>query len=459
MNTPLRVTVVLTFCAAAAILLPGCGGPSSTTFVAAPPGPADLGPATGLSTPPTEAVVFDLKYRPQTGSPDDIDYHSFWGYGGSDGETKMDPFLQDVRKKASSLHYVCNLALTGRKWAAVEYHRRQACALYFDLNADGKLSESERILPTQKADQGVEFITPDFLQPTEGGGQTLCRVLLRVNFYKGSSEPNCMWSPAAVMEGAATLNGQPTRLLLLASNPGGGFDQYGRASYSLQATSQARLGPAGYIPRETLSSLVAHDGQFYRLKLDGHYSNGLPARVVLAKDTSPTGALAVKLVGSNAVLATFSSLHLRGAEDKTLFLRMGASKQRLTLPQGAYVLDSGVVSYGTSDRQDWEVSFTEGPRATVKAGEVFAQALGQPTLRVRAIKESDRYTSEPAESATFKRGTPLYLEPRILGQGREVFGRFRQGTPTGGDKTDRPPRITITGPDGKQLLSKVMEYG
>jgi hypothetical protein len=26
-------------------------------------------------------------------------------------------------------------------------------------------------------------------------------------------------------------------------------------------------------------------------------------------------------------------------------------------------------------------------------------------------------------------------------------------------KTDRPPRITITGPDGKELLSKVMEYG
>ena len=459
MNTPLRVTVVLTLCAAVAILLPGCGGASSTTFVAAPPGPADLGPATGLSTPPPEAVVFDLKYRPQTGRADDLDYHAFWGYGGSDQEAKRDPFLQEVRKKASSLYYARNLALTGRKWVAVEYHRRQACALYFNLNADGKLSENERIPPTRKTAQGVEFITPDFVQPTEAGGQTLCRVLLRVDFDKGSSEPNCWWSPAATLEGAATLNGQPTRLLLYASNPGSGFDQYGHTRYSLSASNQARLGPGAYVPRETLSSLIASDGQFYHLKLDGYYSNGLPPRVLLAKDTSPTGALAVKLVGSNALQATFSSLDLRGAEDKTIFLRLNKSNANLTLPEGGYVLNGGVVSYGTSNSHDWDVSFTEGPRATVKAGQVFEQALGQPTLRVRAIKETDRYTPNPAESATFKRGTQIYLEPRIVGQGNEVFGRFRQRTATGGNKTDFPPRITITGPDGKQLLSKVMEYG
>jgi hypothetical protein len=38
-----------------------------------------LGPATGLSTPPPEAVVFDLKYRPQTGGADDIAYHALSG--------------------------------------------------------------------------------------------------------------------------------------------------------------------------------------------------------------------------------------------------------------------------------------------------------------------------------------------------------------------------------------------
>jgi hypothetical protein len=459
MKTLLRVIAVLICCAAVASLLPGCGEPPPVTLVAAPPGPADLGPATGLSTPPPDAVVFDLKYRPQTGGADDIEYHAFFGYGDSDAEAKADPFLQAVRQKASHLYYVCNYALTGRKWAAVEYRRRQAYALYFDLNADGKFSENERILPTRKADAGVEFITPDFMQPTEGGGQMLCRVMLQVNFYKGSSTPNCMWSPAAVLEGSAKLNGQPARLLLFAGNPGGGFDQYGRASCSLLSSNQARTVPGGYIPRETLSSLIASDGQFYHLKLDGHYSNGLPARVVLAKDTSPTGALAVKFVGSNALQATFSWLDLRGAEDQTIFLRLSNSKEKLTLPEGAYILNNGMVSYGTSNRQDWEVSFTEGPRATVKAGEVFEQALGQPTLKVRAIKETDRYTSNPAESTTFKKGTLIYLEPRIVGLGNEVFGRFRQGSPARGDKTDRSPQVTITRADGKVLLSKNMEYG
>ena len=459
MNKPLRVTVVPILCAALAILLPGCGGPTTTTFVAAPPGPADLGPASDLSTPPPEAVVFDLKYRPQTGAADDIAYNAFYGYGGSDAETKTNPFLQDVRKKVSSLHYVCNYALTGRKWAAVEYHDRQACALYFDLNADGKLSENERILPTRKVDQGVEFITPDFVQPAEGGGQTLCRVLLRVNFYGGTDEPNCMWSPAALLEGAATLDGRPARLLLYASIPGGGFDQYGRSSYSLLLGDQVKPVAGQYVPRETLSSLIASEGRFYDLTLQGRYSNGLPARVLLAKDTSPAGALALKLVGSNALQATFSALDLRCAVDKTIFLRIGASKEKVTLPEGAYFLERGVVSYGAANRQDWEVSFTEGPCATVKAGQVVEQALGQPTLRVRAINERDRYTSNSAEATTFNQGTRIYLEPRIVGQGREVFGRFRQSTLAKSDKTDRPPRITITGPDGKELLSKVMEYG
>ena len=148
-----------------------------------------------------------------------------------------------------------------------------------------------------------------------------------------------------------------------------------------------------------------------------------------------------------------------GAEDKTIVLRIGTSKEKVTLPVGAYVLDSGMISYGAPDRQDWDVSFSGGPCATVKAGEVFEQALGQPTLRVRAINEGDRYASNPSESATFKQGTKIYLEPRILGCCQEVFGRFRQSALAKGEKTDRPPRITIAGPDGKELLSKVMEYG
>ncbi|HWH71646.1 MAG TPA: hypothetical protein VNT26_19895, partial [Candidatus Sulfotelmatobacter sp.] len=175
-----RVVQLLAVCAAVPVLLLGCSNSPSApaTIVAAPPGPTDLGPASGLSTPPADAIVFDLKYRPQTGAADDIPYRSYWGYGGSEEETKTNSFLQEVRTKASRLHYVNNFSFTGRKWAAVEYQGQQASALYFDLNADGKLGENERIPPTLKTDQGFAFITPDFMHSPEDGSPTLCRVLL-----------------------------------------------------------------------------------------------------------------------------------------------------------------------------------------------------------------------------------------------------------------------------------------
>ena len=461
MNKLLRVALLPVVCAAAAVSLSGCGKSTPIALTPAPPGPADLGPAAGLSTPPAGAVVFDLKYRAQTGGAEDIPYNSFWGYGGGqDEETKTNAFLAEVRQKASHLYYVCNSSFTGRKWAAVEFHGRQASALYFDLNADGKFEEDERILPTRQTGQGVEFITPDFMQSLAGGGQTFCRVLLQVNFYQGSSEPNCMWSPAALMEGAATLEGRPARLLLFANSPGGRFDEYAASDYALQLDDQMKVKAGIYLPREALSSLIATEDRFYHLTLDGRRSNGLPARVVLVKDTSPTGALAMKSASSNSLRLTLTSLYLRGTADKTVYLHMSGSKDKVTLPEGTYAMQSGTASYGISNANEWQVSFTQGPQVMIKAGETIELPLGQPILTVRAIAERDRYNSKPAEKAVFKPGERIYLEPKIVGSGGELFSRFSQKTNSQHQQlTDRPPQITITGPNGKPVLSQVMEYG
>jgi hypothetical protein len=113
----------------------------------------------------------------------------------------------------------------------------------------------------------------------------------------------------------------------------------------------------------------------------------------------------------------------------------------------------------TTNARDWEVSFSQGPCATIKGGEVFEVVLGQPELKVRAVDERNRYDRGAAESTTFKKGNRIYLEPKITGKGNEVFSRFRQGQGGRGDKSDRPPKITITGSDGKQLLASTMEYG
>ncbi len=459
------IILLAALCGAAILSLAGCGDsgrkswePSApVTLTEAPPGPADLGPATGLSTPPEDAIVFDFKYRAQTGGTNDISYFSFWGSGGAAQEAKSNSFIQAVLKKASNVHYDQNPTFKGREWAAVEHKNGQATALYFDLNADGKLDDNECIRPTRQTSSGVEFITPDFLNPLEGGGQTLCRALLQVNFFSGS-EPNCMWSPAAVLEATATLENEPARLLLFASSPGQGFDRYGNSRYALLLGKQADTSAKDYFPRETLSTLINAKGQFYHMTIEGRRSNGLPARALLAKDTSPTGGLAAKMVGSNQLQSTFTSIYLQGVDDKTVFFRVASSNDTLTLPAGAYALSSGVASYGKSNSHEWEVSFAEGPRGTVKAGEVVEVALGRPVLRVRAVDEQNRYDPKALESATYKKGTKIYLEPKITGTGNEVFSRFRQPDAKG-KRQDRPPVITITSSGGKQVLSKTMEYG
>ena len=55
--------------------------------------------------------------------------------------------------------------------------------------------------------------------------------------------------------------------------------------------------------------------------------------------------------------------------------------------------------------------------------------------------------------------TASYLEPKIAGKGDELFTRFRKQSATKREMSDCPPHVTITSADGKQVLSKTMEYG
>jgi hypothetical protein len=340
----------------------------------------------------------------------------------------------------------------------VEYRRGQALALYFDLDGDGRLGENERILPTRKEGQAIEFITPDFMHHLEGGGQVLCRTLLQVTFHE-DSRPTNLWSPAAVLEGKAVLNGRPARLLLFASSPGGDFDLYGSSFYALQFGEEAAMN-LPYASRERLSSVICcGEGQFYRLTIEGRRTNGLPARAFLVKDASPTGALAVKMVGPNSLpLPTaLENLYLHGLDDKAVFLQVGNSKETVVLPEGTYELENGMANYGSSNN-DWDVLFFDTSVVRVKAGGLCEVMLGEPSLTVRAVEARDRDRRQVTGLARFKQGTRIYIEPRIVGKGQQVFRRFRQANMRG-QRVDRPPKITITRPDGKELLPHVMEYG
>jgi hypothetical protein len=261
------------------------------------------------------------------------------------------------------------------------------------------------------------------------------------------------------LEGNSTINGKSARLLLYADGFGGKFTTYGSSQYALLLGKETVVAAGQYVSHETLSSLICCAGQFYRLKFEGQRSKGHVARAMLLKDTSPTGALAVKLVGSNALEATISNLYLQGVDDRTVFFRLEHLKDKL--PVGAYVLRRGSVSYGPSGQGGWEMSFTEGPRAVLEADKQVEVAIGGPTLNVQAIEERDRYsmnTMNTPSASVFKKGARLYFEPRIVGKDKEVFSRFRQRR-ADAKLVDTPPNITITGPNGKVLLTKAMEYG
>jgi len=455
----LVVCVVAIAFAVLALLVMRNGGrllaQESVTLSPAPPALADSGPAPALPEPPPGAIVFDLKYRPETGAKDDIQYYSYWGFGGS--HVPNEPFLQAVHKRAKKVQAVDNSMLPGRQRAAVEYEGKKVLAFYFDLNADGKLTDNERILPTRKVgENGVDFITPDFTLKTEGGREIKFRVALRAEFHGENKEPSCMWSPACVLEGKSTINGEPARMVLFADGFSGGFDHFGSSSCALLVGDAAGASQE-YLPRETLSRLVWCERQFYRLKLEGKRSSGHPARAVLTKDTSPLGGLAIKLASTNALQTAAMYLSLVGANDSEICFNLLDLKDKL--PVGAYDLRRGTLGYGEKSSDEWQTRFSEGPTVRLAADKQTEVTLGQPTLAIRAVNEQERFGADAKEATTFKKGARIFLEPRIVGKNKEVLTGFSRAGRNSPQRDSTPPKVAITASDGKQVLAQTMQYG
>jgi hypothetical protein len=398
------------------------------------------------------AIVFALKYRGLNAGPNELRYNSYWGFGGSD--SAQSGFAKAVAQKVKKPYFVHNFMLKGAEWSALELKDGRPVALYFDLNRNGKLDDGEKLLPARPRKEGAEdayeFHTPDFLVQTEKGQEMPFRVLLHARFGGNASRPSCMWSPACVLEGSATIAGAPVKLILFANGFSGVFDQFGRCDYALLRPEEET---GQYVPRNTLSSLVNHQDQFYRLAFQGRGPKGHPAQVVLTKDTTPTGSLAVGLPGAEGLKAAFRDLRLRGAKDETVYFSLRGGKAQL--PAGEYRLDGGVVDYGAAKEDEWQVAFQRGPIARIPANDVCAVQLGKPALAIRAIKEENRYQNDAKEESVYERGAKIYLSPKLSGSQGESYTRFSEGD----RRTDRPPQITIAQADGKEVVSMTMEYG
>ncbi len=406
--------------------------------------------------PAPGAIVFDMKYRSLSGGKDELRYNSYWGFGQSGRSNTA--FIDNLKKKIRELQTVHNRYFKGAEWSAVELKDNKAVAFYFDLNADGKFSDNEKILPLKaeesRTSRDTEFVTPDFIVNTNDGRHVPFRALLRVNFYGQSSHPNCMWSPSCILEGVSTIDEKPTKLILYTSGFSCSFNEFGRCSYSLVANEEKT---GSFLPRHILSSIINNNGQFYHLKLYGSHEEGKRIRAVLEKYTGTTGELAVTMTGNTNLRTKLSYTDIVGSKDTTI--RFNVLSGGAELPTGAYKLYSSYVSYGTEKDDEWRLNFKKGPEFIIEADKTSNIEVGKPVLSISAIDEKKRYQRDVKEQTVYSKGKNVFISRIIKGKAGELYGRFSQRDENTRRYKDIQPDIRIVDSDGKEVAAAKIKYG
>ncbi|MBN2180860.1 MAG: hypothetical protein JW715_03015 [Sedimentisphaerales bacterium] len=401
-----------------------------------------------------DKIVFDMKYCSLSGKKDELRYNSYWGFGGREQET---PFIKELKKDKKELTVVYNRYFKDAEWSAVEIKNKKPVAFYFDLNADGKFSENEKILPSNTEETSgsttTEFVTPDFTIKTEDNQKVPFRALMQIRTYNNnSSTPNCMWSPSCVLEGTSTIDGQSTKLILFTNGFTGSFSDFGRCSYYLDK-SEKNIGR--YTPTQTLSSIINYNGQFYNLKLNGSHEEGKTIQAVMEKYTGTTGNLRAQLTGNTDLAPKLTGATIIGSKDKNVYFRL--SGDQTELPTGTYQLSSGYLNYGKENEDYWQLNFTDGPEFAIETNKTGTVELGKPVLSISAVDETKRYQSDVKEQKVYSKGQRIYLTRKISGMADEIYGRFSKIENK--KQTYIKPSIRIIDPDGKQIVSAEMEYG
>ncbi len=416
-----------------------------------------LGPAlygAGEPQAPPGAAVFEMRYRGLDAPDDPLAVGGLNGFIAPAGG-ESDSFVQAVKSRVKDCSLAYNGMLPKARWAVVELQNKEPAALYFDINADGKLSDNEKFprAPKSKKEFPYVFITSDFQIRAPDGREVPFRVMLAA-MGAGNGQYLYVWSPLCVLEGQATLAGAPMKLVLCGQGFDGSYVAFGRSSFFLipaQRKNEASLS------RHTLSSVINHEGTFYRLRLPGPHAQDSVLRVVLEKDTTPTGRAAVTVATQESAKTRLSGLQLVGAQDDTI--QFSLSDAGLTLPAGQYDVRHGFLNYGRENANEWRVDINGGPQLNFAAAQTAHLDLGQPVLSIRAIKESDRNQENAQALSTYAQGTPIYLAPQIKGKAGEAYGRFTQREAGTGRTSDIKPHILITASDGKQVASADLEYG
>jgi hypothetical protein len=259
-----------------------------------------------------------------------------------------------------------------------------------------------------------------------------------------------------VLEAEGTLADQPARFVLYSAGLSGAFDRFGHTHMALDLGTKAQ--DRRHL-RNSLSSLLFLENRFYRLELLPR-ENPPALRLMLTPDDTPTGLVKIQFEPTDRLETKLRWLRIEGARPEDNIF-MAADTDRL--PVGRYQVPRGSFFYGTADAaQSWAVDFDQGPEFAVRAEETTTVRLGKPRLGIQAVEYNRRYDKKSAEQTSYPRGARIYLTRQVTGSAGEDYGRFetkRDPKSSAYNYRQVQARITIKNPQGKQILSKDLEYG
>jgi hypothetical protein len=361
-------------------------------------------------------------------------------------------FLTEVRQASPGIISVCNFHFKGAEWSGLEVSNGKPSRLYVDLNADGRLEPGESISPLMSDPKTTTFLTPDFYVTGDDRTQRLLRVLMIASIYDPNQSPSCMWQPASLLEGEVTLHGKAQKILLFAADLENRFDRFGLGGVALVNANEP---VKGYVPRQTLSRMMNHDGTYYSLFVQPGDRDFNKAQMVFRPYNGDLGSMAVTLPDLSIPLQ-LRSLKIVGHEDPGIVMNIQGGQA--DLPVGQYRLQSGALGYGQDNTGDWSIQFNSTQAVSIHTDQTTTVSLGKPTLTIQAVDYNKRYNADEKPGTVFKQGTVIYVTRNLVGKTGEVFGRIIRN-----DQDNRyeyvKPHLTITDPAGHSLVSTDLEYG
>jgi hypothetical protein len=410
--------------------------------------------------PEQETFVFEMTYRGLGLPKDEPLYNISVGYSGSN-DANDSSFIQALKAKVENVQTICNRNFRGAKWSAIELEGRNPVAFYFDLNADGKVSDHEKILPLPESEWlsgDPEFITPDFMLNKRDGRQIPFRVLLRVDRSGRStgrpSRPSCSWSPHCILEGTSVIDGETATLILFADGTSGSFTKFGSCSYFLHIGEKKNEETERFKPKPPLSRIINHNGTFYHLNLIGNHEKDQSVRTELKKYTGAVSEVVFKATGDKPLDINLDFPWGIGCKEKDLYFKV--SGDRLKLPVGSYAFTKGYVHYGADTENQWRV-LIEDLEMKVGLRKVETIELDKPVLTVTA---EDVNKKEDAKNQTaFSKGAKIRFASTIRGASGGRYDRFYQKyvNTHGDERVD--PKIRIVDSDGGEIIPGKVEYG